>query len=42
MQRYEKLIKAIIKRMTVKEKVFTIYENEEGEQVIRFHPTFNH
>ncbi len=38
MEKFNKIVRGIIKRMADKEKIFQIIKEEDGQEVIRFHP----
>lgn len=41
LSKYEKLVKGIIKRMAQKDRIFQIMKNNDNEQMLRFHPSYN-
>lgn len=39
MERFNKVVRGVIKRMADKEKIFQIIEDETGSEIVRFHPS---
>ena len=40
MQKQEKIIRGVIKRLTEKEKIFQMVVDENGQEILRLHPTY--
>lgn len=38
MEKFNKIVRAVIKRMANKEKIFQLIEDANGQEIVRFHP----